>query len=378
MIKEILKAYKYRLYPNTFQKNQLSKTFGCCRFIYNYYLAKRIELYELEHKSFPKYDCNNHCNQFLKKEFIWLKEVDKFALTNSIYNLDNAYQNFFKKVKQGDNELGFPKFKSKHNHHYSYTTNYTNNNIRINYKNNKIKLPKLKWVDCKLHRQFNGKIKSATISQVPSGKYYVSVLIEEEILELPKDNNIIAFDLGIKEFLIDSNNNHINNPKILYRHENQLAKLQRQLKHKKLGSKNRNKTRIKVAKLYEKITNIRKDFLNKLSSKIINENQIIISEDLKIAKMIINNKLSKAIFDVSWYEFTRQLTYKSKWYGRIYHKIDPWFASSQICSVCGYKNKKVKNLSIRQWECNCGVIHNRDENASQNILKQGKLELGLI
>lgn len=234
-----------------------------------------------------KIDYNNHCNQILKKDenYYWLKEVDKFALTNAVYNLDFAYQNFFRKVKNGE-ASGFPKFKSKHNNNKSYKTDFTNNNIEINYENNNVKLPKLKWVNCRIHRNLNGKIKSATISQVPSGKYFISILVEEEIIQLPKNNQIIAFDLGIKEFLIDSNNNHIENPKTLYKYEKQLTKLQRQLEHKQKGSKNRNKQRVKVAKLYEKITNVRKDFLHKLSSKIINENQVIISENLKISDMV--------------------------------------------------------------------------------------------
>lgn len=327
------------------------------------------------------YDCNNYLNQVLKKDenYQWLKEPDKFSLENSLINLDKSYKNFFREIKKGNKNWGFPKFKSKKNNYKYYKTNFSNNNIEVNYKENKIKLPKLKWVKCKLHRQFNGKIKSVTISQVPSGKYFVLILIEEEINQLPKVDNIIAFDLGIKEFLIDSNGNHIDNPKILYEYEKQLAKLQRQLLKKQVGSNNWNKQRIKVAKLYEKITNIRKDFLHKLSSRIINENQVIISEDLNITEMLKDRNLAKSISDVSWYEFTRQLTYKASWYGRIYHKTDRWFASSQICSNCGYKNEKIKLLSIREWECKkCGVKHQRDENAAKNILKQGLKELGLI
>ena len=301
------------------------------------------------------------------------KEVDKFALTNSVYNMDSAYQKFFKEHAE------YPKFKSKHNHKKSYTTNYTNKNIKVSFKENKIKLPKLKWVKAKIHREFSGKIKSATISQVPSGKYFVSILVETEHVQLEHTDNKIGFDLGIKDLLIPSRGEKFDNIYTMKKYENKLSKEQRKLAHKVKHSKNYQKQRIKVAKVHEKIHNIRLDHLHKISHKLISENQVIISEDLAISNMIKNPHLSKAISDCSWYELTRQLTYKAEWNGRIYLKIGRYVPSSQKCSVCGYINKELKDLSIRSWVCPiCGTKHDRDRNSAINILQEGLRILGLI
>ena len=358
----MLKAYKYRIYPNEEQEIQLNKTFGCTRFIYNQMLADRIKSYE-ENKDLDIKIIKYPTPAQYKKEYEWLKEVDSLALANAQMNLDKAYKNFFR-----DKSVGFPKFKSKKDNHKSYTTNNQNGTIYI--ENNRIKIPKLKsMIKIKQHREFVGLIKSCTISQNPSGKYYISMLVDTENIQLPKLDTKVGIDLGIKEFAITSDGEMFSNPKWLNKSEKRLRKLQKDLSRKQKGSNNRRKDRLKVAKLHEKISNQRKDYLHKISHYIISENQVIVIEDLKVSNMIKNHKLAKSIANVSWFEFRRQLEYKSEWYGRELIIAPSNYASSQLCSNCGNKSSQTKDLSCRTYICPvCGMEMDRDINASKNLL----------
>ena len=360
------KAFKYRMYPNREQRILLVKTFGCTRFVYNHYLAKRKDAYEKDGITFSYSACAKDL-VYLKKEYEWLKEVDSVALQSSVKNLDTAYINFFRKKAE------YPRFKSKKTHRYSYTTKYTNGNIEL--YENKVKLPKIGLVKIKKTRAPKGRLLSATISQVPSGKYYVSLCYTdvEEVL-FPLTYNETGIDLGIKDFIILSNGEKVENPKYLKKSIEKLKKLQKQQSRKTKGGRNWIKNRIKIARLHEKIANQRMDFINKLSTRIIREYDIICIEDLKVENMLKNHNLAQSISDVSWSKFTTQLEYKAQWYGKVIKKVDTFYASSQTCHCCGYKNEGTKDLKVREWTCpKCHAEHDRDINASINILMQGIL-----
>ncbi|WP_331667636.1 IS200/IS605 family element RNA-guided endonuclease TnpB [Acetoanaerobium noterae] len=349
------KAYKFRLYPNKQQQELINMTFGCTRFVFNRILGDAIKYYEENKKT------KINTPATYKSDYPFLKEVDSLALANAQLQVKVAYKNFY-------NGSGFPKFRSKKNNYQSYTTNNQKGSVRI--ESSKIKLPKVGFVKIKLHQAVQGVIKSVTISKNPSGKYYISILTQQEIAQLASIDKKLGIDLGLKNFAITSDGDIFENPKFLRKTEKQLTKAQRELSRKKKGSNNRYKARLKVAKLHEKIANQRKDFLHKLSTKLIRENQTIVMEDLSVKNMMKNHKLAKAISEVSWYQFRLMLDYKSKWYGREIIIAPSNYASSQLCSNCGYKNTDVKDLKIREWKCpSCGSVHDRDINASKNLLK---------
>ncbi|RBR35441.1 IS200/IS605 family element RNA-guided endonuclease TnpB [Enterococcus cecorum] len=372
---ERLKAYKFRIYPTEEQEIFFAKTFGCVRKVYNLMLNDRKKAYE-EVKNAPSKKMIFPTPAKYKKEFPFLKEVDSLALANAQLHLDKAYKNFFR-----DKSVGFPRFKSKKNPVQSYTTNNQNGTVAL-IDSKFIKVPKLKsLIRIKLHRQPKGMIKSATVSRHSSGKYYISLLCKEEISELPKTNSAIGIDLGITDFAILSDGQKIDNHKFTSKMEKKLKREQRKLSRRALlakqkginlfEAKNYQKQKRKVARLHEKVMNQRTDFLNKLSTEIIKNHDIICIEDLNVKGMLRNHKLARSISDVSWSSFVAKLQYKADWYGREIIKVDTWFPSSQICSECGHKDGK-KSLDIREWTCPiCHTHHDRDINASINILTEG-------
>ena len=364
-MKEILRSYKFRIYPNAEQKEQLAQTFGCARFVYNWALSNKKEAYENNIKKSAN-DVSKELTA-LKKDpnFIWLKDVSSVCLQQSLMNLDNAYQRFFK--KQG----GFPTFKKRSNRQ---SARYVKS--AFTFKNGQLKLAKQdKFMKVKFSRPLTGDINSLTVSKDPDGKYYVSFLVKETYQMSNKSAKQIAIDLGIKDFATFSDGSKVANPNHLFKSFSKLKGLQRNLSRKKKGSKNRNKARIKLARLHSKIANQRSDFLHKLSTQIVNENQVICVEDLAVKEMLQQNKLiAKLASNLGWRNFLTMLEYKSNWNERQFIKVDRWFASSKTCSACGSINQEL-TLSQRSWVCSCGAKHDRDHNAAKNILREGLKDL---
>ena len=365
------KSYRFRMYPTISQIELIHKTFGCTRLVYNYYLEKKKE-------------ANLSCFDMIKDlknlqaEYPYLKEVDSCSLRCSLFNLDDAFKRYYK--KQGS----YPKFKSKYNSRRCYRTNCisssykdkTYQSIEVNLKKDIIKLPKLKDVKIRGYRDLEylpGRIINATVEQASTGKYYVSVVVEEnDIYTKLTPRKIIGIDLGIKDIIITSDNEKIGNPRLIEKYEKRIKRCQRELSRRIKRSNNYYKTKRRLAVLYQKLKNARKYLIHQITKKLVIENDIIVTENLNIKGMIEEKKISKHLTNVSLGEICRVLEYKSNKYGKKYIQIDSYYPSSQICSKCGYKNKEVKKLSVRSWVCpKCGSYHDRDYNASYNILFEG-------
>ena len=357
------KGIKFRIYPNREQENLINQTLGCCRLIYNKGLAMRKEAYANGEK--VGYTQTSAMLTALKKceDFSFLKQADSVALQQSLRDLDRGFVNFFQK------RAAYPVFKSKHNYRQSYRTLNRKNNIRIVGKY--IKLPKLGYVKICQSMEV-GKINHVTVEHTPAGKYFAVLNVEFEPQPRTNNGDCIGINVGIKEFYSDSNGKTVANPQYLENSMRKLAREQRRLSRKQKDSNNREKQRIRLARVHEKITNQRNDFLQKQSTMLIRENQTICIKDLNVKDMMRNHKLAQHIGSAAWGKFFTMLLYKSVWYGNKIVKVPTMYQSSQTCSCCGYQNPLVKNLAVRVWECpNCHAEHNRGINAGINILKKG-------
>ena len=382
---KILKAYKFRMYPNKEQKEQINKTLGCTRLVYNHYLEKKQTMYKENKKTISCYDCIKDLSN-LYNEYPFLKEIDSMSLRTSLFDLDNAYNKMFKE------HAGYPKYKSKYDKN-SYRTNYIKNtyknkiyeNIKLDLKNKTITLPKLKEVKIRGYRNLNSlnsRIINATVSKELDNTYYVSVCVEEDVIEPTfKPINIVGIDLGIKDLVITSDYQKYKNEQVIKKYEKRIKQKMRRLSKKEKGSHNYYKLKCLIARLYKKIRNARKYNIHQITKEITDNNDIIVTETLKIKNMTKNHHIAKSLTDASLSEILRQLEYKSKWKNKKMYQIETYYPSSQECSICGYKNRKVKDLSVRKYECpKCHNKLDRDYNAAINIMFEGvkKYMKGLI
>lgn len=356
------RGYKYRAYPTKAQCRQFAETFGCVRYVYNHFLQYREERWEISKQSTTYAKTSKELTS-LKKEKEWLKDVDSTALQQSLRHLDTAYRNFF------EGRAKHPRPKRKRSEQ-KYRTMNNSNSIRIN--GDRIKLPKTGWVKVVNTQNFSGSIKSAIVTKTASGRYYITLQVTEEYEPENNAGGRLGIDVGLREFLTDSDGNTVDDPMPLRKHEKRIKRLQRRLSRRQKGSKNRNKTRIKLAREYEKVKDLREDFQNKLTHRLAVENQVVCGEKLNVKGMLGNHHLAKSISDASWSEFYRKLDYKMSDHGGILVQVPTNYPSSQTCSCCGYKNPMVRDLSIREWDCpECGAHHDRDQNAAINILRKG-------
>jgi len=358
------RAYKYRIYPTNEQKHILAQTFGCVRFVFNWALRQKTDAYYKEQKRIYSKDLSEMLTALKKQdEYAWLAEVSSVPLQQSLRHLDKAFINFF------EGRAEYPHFKKKRN---QQSATYTSN--AFVWRDGKITLAKMNEpLTIRWSRPLpeGSKPSSVTVSKDGADRYFISILVEEDIEHLPPSEQNVGADLGLKSFVVLSDGEVVGNPKFFHKDEKQLAKAQRRHAKKKKGSKNRDKARKKVARLHARIADRRRDFLHKLSTRMIRENQTICVESLAVKNMVKNEKLSKAMSYVGWSEFVSQLEYKAEWYGRTLVKIDRWYPSSKRCFDCGHLLDSL-TLDVREWTCpECGVHHDRDINAAKNILAAG-------
>ena len=375
MSEDIYKAYRFRLYPNREVQSIFNQWFGCCRKVFNVTLEESIKQYEAGNRKFVNRSSLFSMITKLKAdgEHDYLKQVPIHTLQNSLVNLLEAYKRFFKGLG------GYPKFKSKHESKQSFTVPCSPSIIKhCRFDNNRVWIPNLKkLIKFKQHRKIEGIVKSYTITREATGKWYISFLCQTTAPQKIERDGVVGLDFGVIDFFTDSNGNKVPARKFLRSMESKLKRMQRALSKKVKGSNNYKKLKQKIARLYDYISNCRKDANQKLSSLLVNENQVISIEDLAISKMNRNHKLAKSLLDEGWYQFTNMLEYKMKWYGGSLVKIDRFFPSSKTCSACGCKVSKMP-LNIREWVCpDCGCVHDRDINAAQNILTEGLRLLSL-
>lgn len=370
------KAIKIRLYPTIVQRELLNKTFGCCRLLWNQMLAVRNEVYQRLKEEFEALRAHKYkTEKEYKREFEFMTEVDSKALQSTTRHLLEAFQNYFNGLREA-RKVGYPNFKSK-KHKQTYTTYNINNNIKIDFEKKRIKLPKIKtWIKYRDNRKFAEPIRHVTVSKTKSGKYYASILIKEELditpLEEVRCDGIAAFDMSTSEFLVGEGEAFCN-PRFYRSSEASLRKLHRQVSRKKKGSQNRWKARQRLARLYEKVTNRKRDWTHKTTLELANKYDAVILEDLNVKGMQqFNSAVSKSVtLDFSWHQFKTILKYKLEWCGKHYLEVDRFFPSSKLCSVCGYKNENL-TLAERDWTCSeCSTHHHRDKNASISIKMEG-------
>lgn len=372
-VNDIEKSYKFRIYPNKAQMEMIAKTFGCCRFVYNHYLEERKTAWETEKRRISGFDCIRDLTLLKQREDIaFLKEISNIAMQQSLRDLDKAYANFFRGIKRGQG-IGYPKFKSKHGRQ-----SYRVCGSGVHLSDNHVQLPKIGVVKCRVSKEVKGRLLSITVIRNPSGKYFISVCCTSDPEKhLPKTGKSIGIDLGSHDVAVLSNGIKYKNPKFLHKSSRKIERLQKRLSRKQNGSNNRNKAKIRLAKAHERIANQRLDYIHKMTTNIVRSYDYICIEDLDVKEMQKNHYAAKATIEVSFYEIRRQLGYKCAWYGKSLRIIDRYFPSSQLCSICGYKNEDVKDLAVREWICpNCGTHHDRDINAAVNILHEGLTKAG--